>query len=527
MSGRTSERTFLGFRLRTPRLYLLFGAAFGGSFVVLGVMISLAERGLPVTALTTEAMFVGNPLLWIIALSPLVQGASFYLVGRSRASLEDELAARRAAEAEMRHRAFHDDLTGLPNRAFLFDVLDGGTACAGVLMMFDLDKFKNVNDTLGHVVGDALLKEIAGELRRVFEWRGWLLHRLGGDEFAMIVPPDTLTPDSEPASEVGALFERPFMVGDAAIQIGVSVGVCRITEDLSSRELLRRADVALYVAKARTGNSWVRFDDEMDAAMRRRSDLERDLARALEAGEFVLHYQPIYDIASERAVGCEALIRWRSPSRGLVTPIEFIDIAEETGLIVDIGRWVLNEACGVAAGWPRSVGVAVNVSPVQFRNWAFLSDLGRALSASGLAAERLTLEITESLLIDDIEETVRMLERIRALGIKVSLDDFGTGYSNLGYLQRIPVDRIKVDASFVRRMLENEADAQIVAAVVRLSRGIGKRVTIEGIERVEQLEHVRALGADEAQGFLFSPGVPADELAALLAPRAGSRPSSA
>ena len=493
---------------RTALVHCIAGALFGSSFVVVGVLVALAAHALAPSLAAIVAIYEAEPLLWIISLSPLVQGGTFYLVGRSRERLERELGLRAATEAEMRHLAFHDELTGLPNRACLFDLLDGpdlDRAGGGVLMMLDLDKFKNVNDTLGHLVGDELLKTIAAELSRGFAWRGWRIHRLGGDEFAVLVPDAARSEGFEPATEIIHLFTRPFFVGEASIQSGVSIGVCRWDVDpVPGRELLRRADVALYAAKNRTGSNWVAFDAEMDAAMRQRTDIERDLGLALAGGQFELHFQPIYEIDGGALLSCEALLRWNSPSRGLVSPNDFIEIAEETGLIVEIGRWVLIEACREAAKWPEPIGVAVNVSPVQFRNWTFLADLGRALDLSGLPARRLTLEITESLLIDDIEDTVRMLERIRGIGVKISLDDFGTGYSSLGYLQRIPVDRIKVDASFVRRMVENPSDARIVEAVVGLSQGIDKRVTIEGIENDAQLHFVRELGAEEAQGYLLS-----------------------
>ncbi len=499
---------------------MVAGALFGSSFLVVGLVIGLVERDLTFSPASIAAVFDQNYLLWIIALSPIVQGGTFYLVGRSRASLERELSLRVATEAEMRHLAFHDELTGLPNRACLFDTLDGVAGMrgkGGILMMLDLDKFKNVNDTLGHLVGDALLKTIGDELQRAFGWRGWRNFRLGGDEFAILVPDEARLSGIEPADEIIDLFSRPFRVGEAALQSGVSIGVCRYRDDgVGGRELLRQADIALYAAKNKAGSNWSAFDGAMDQAMQQRADLERDLGLALAGGQFELHFQPIYEIAGEALLGCEALIRWNSPKRGLVPPNDFINLAEETGLIVEIGRWVLMEACRVAASWPDPMSIAVNVSPLQFRNWTFLADVGRALDLSGLASPRLTLEITESLLIDDIEDTVRMLERIRSLGIKISLDDFGTGYSSLGYLQRMPIDHIKVDASFVKRMIENPGDARIVEAVVGLSQGIDKRVTIEGIESDDQLRFVRGLGAEEAQGFLFSRPLPRAQIDALM-----------
>jgi diguanylate cyclase (GGDEF)-like protein len=493
---------------RTAFVHCLAGALFGSSFVVVGLLVALTVHALAPNPEAIVSIYAQEPLLWIISLSPFVQGGSFYLVGRARQRLERELRLRVATEAEMRHLAFHDELTGLPNRACLFAILDGADVDrgdAGTVMMLDLDKFKNVNDTLGHLAGDALLKTVAVELVRSFGRRGWRIHRLGGDEFAIVVRDGGGAESVDPAAEVIDLFSRPFFVGEASIQLGVSIGVChRGATPVTGREMLRRADVALYAAKNLAGSHSVVFDAEMDAAMCERAGLERDLGLALASGQFELHFQPIFEIDGGALISCEALLRWNSPSRGLVPPVDFIGIAEETGLIVEIGRWVLIEACREAAKWPEPICVAVNVSPVQFRNWTFLADLGRALDLSGLPARRLTLEITESLLIDDIEDTVRMLERIRGIGVKISLDDFGTGYSSLSYLHRIPVDRIKVDASFIRRMEDNPSDARIVEAVVGLSQGIDKRVTIEGIESVSQLHFVRELGADEAQGYLLS-----------------------
>ncbi len=510
MTHRSSSLRDGAARLGTSRSHLLFGCLFGSTFVVLGLAISLLGRGLPLEAAFDGRAFAADPLLWIIGSSPLVQGVSFWLVGRSRASLERELAHRRAAEAEMRHRAFHDDLTGLSNRAHLFALLDGVGGVGGVLLLFDLDKFKRVNDTLGHAVGDELLRAVASALHRSFSPSGWVVHRLGGDEFAVVVPGSE--DGGEAASRIAALFGRPLHVGDAEIRVGVSVGVCRIVAGADAHELLRRADVALYVAKTRAGNSWEIFDAAMDEAMRGRADLEDDLAEAVGAGELVLHFQPILDVRSGRVVSCEALVRWRSPKRGLVPPADFIDVAEETGLVVEIGRWILEEACRTAAGWPAAIGVAVNVSPAQFRDPRFFADIERACRDGGLDPHRLTIEITESLLIDDLDEVVRMLGRIRSLGVGISFDDFGTGYCNFGLLNRLPVDRIKVDGSFVRRMLTDRAEAEVIEAIVRLGRGLGKRVLVEGIERPEQFAFVRALGVDEVQGYLFARAAPAADL---------------
>jgi diguanylate cyclase (GGDEF)-like protein len=510
MTQRSSSVVDATGRLGTSGLHLVFGILFGSSFVVLGVAISLAGRGLPLEAAFDGRAFAADPLLWIIGSSPLVQGLSFWLVGRSRASLERELVHRRVAEAEMRHRAFHDELTGLSNRAHLFSRLDGGEVRDGTLLLFDLDKFKRVNDTLGHAVGDELLRAVAGALTRAFAARGWLVHRLGGDEFAVVVPPGET--GVEAAARVSRLFGKPLAVGEAEIRVGVSVGVCRIVAEISAHELLRRADVALYVAKTRPGNSWDVFDAAMDEAMRGRASLEDDLSKAVEARELELHYQPIHEIASGRIVACEALVRWRSPKRGLVPPADFIDVAEETGSVVEIGRWILEEACRTAARWPEPVGVAVNVSPAQFRDRRFFTDLERACREGGLDPRRLTIEITENLLIDDLDEVVRMLVRIRGLGVGVSFDDFGTGYCNFGLLNRLPVDRIKIDGSFVRRMLADRAEAEVIEAIVRLGHGLGKRVLVEGVERPEQLAFVRALGVDEVQGFLFARAVPSAEL---------------
>jgi diguanylate cyclase (GGDEF)-like protein len=519
----------------TTGRHLLFGIASGGIVVVVGLLIALAERRLPPATVWDGSIFVDERLLWVIGLAPVVQGVTFWLVGRSRARLESELADRRAAEAESRRRAAHDELTGLPNRTALYDRLDrGGVAALSILAV---DGFEKVNDTLGPTVGDELLRVVAGRLVAEAVVRGLAVHRLDGDEFAVVVPErpgETAIAEIEvAAAAITALFARPFVVGTAAIRTSVSIGVCRVVEPIGSRELLRRAEVALRVAERRPGDGVEVFDEAMDAALRARCALERDLVRALSADEFVVHYQSIHDAATGRTTACEALVRWASPSRGLVGPGDFIDIAEETGLIVELGRLVLGEACREAAGWPRSIGVAVNVSPVQLRDSGFLADLRRVLTLTGLEPERLRLEITESLFVEDRDDVVRLLDRIRALGVRVSLDDFGTGYSNLAYLHRIPLDRIKIDAVFVRRMTVDPADARLVGAMVRLARELDKTVTIEGIERPEQLAMVTGFGVDEVQGFLFSRPVAASALAfsggpePVAASSGGSRVSAA
>ncbi len=427
------------------------------------------------------------------------------------------------SQAQARHLALHDALTGLPNRAFFANQLAqalarsrrGGTDLA--VLCLDLDQFKTVNDTLGHPIGDALLRAVAERLSRSLREEDTVA-RLGGDEFAIIQAPIAA------AEEAGALARRLVQVIGASYEIdghqivvGASIGIALSPTDSNSPDdLIKKADMALYRAKADGRGIFRSFERGMDARLQERRLLELDLRRAVVAGEFELYYQPILELQSGSVLAFEALLRWHHPSRGIVSPLDFVPLAEETGTIVPLGEWVLKQACTEAVGWPREVRVAVNLSPVQFRGGLLVATVKAALAASGLQPERLELEITEAVLLQDSEETLTLLRELRALGVRIAMDDFGTGYSSLGYLRSFPFDRIKIDRSFVKDLEESADCKAIIRVVTGLGGNLGIATTAEGVETVEQLYRLHAEGCNEAQGFHISKPLPAGEVMNFL-----------
>jgi diguanylate cyclase (GGDEF)-like protein len=426
------------------------------------------------------------------------------------------------AEARIAHMAHHDALTGLPNRSLLRERMEEGLARvrrggALAVLCLDLDHFKAVNDTLGHPVGDALLKAATKRLRDCVRETDTVA-RLGGDEFTILQAIERPEQAGALARRVIETLREPFEIEGHQVVIGTSVGVTYApTDGLDPDVLLRNADMALYLAKADGRGTCRFFEPAMDARLQERRRLELDLRRALTASEFELHYQPVVDAQSSRVVGFEALLRWNHPERGQVSPTEFIPLAEEIGLIVPLGEWVLREACREAAAWPHGVKVAVNLSPVQFRSPALLHAVVSALAASGLSPLRLELEITESVLLHDSAATLALLHQLRELGVRIAMDDFGTGYSSLSYLRSFPFDKIKIDRSFVRELGDKADCLAIVRAVAGLGASLGITTTAEGVETPEQLARVREQGCTEVQGYLFSRPRPASEVRGLLA----------
>ena len=437
-------------------------------------------------------------------------------------AIVDSLQAFQSNNARINFLAHHDALTALPNRTLFHDriVLALEQCVRGrhcVVHCLDLDHFKAVNDTLGHPVGDALLKHVASRLAACVR-EGDTVARLGGDEFAVIQLGVTRTQDSgDLARRIIESLSRPFEVSGHQIIIGASVGlVGTACGELTVDGLLRKADMALYRAKAEGRGSWRFYEPEMDEALQQRRILELDMRAALSGDQFELYYQPLVNVQSREVSGLEALIRWHHPLKGMISPVEFIPLAEETGLIVPIGAWVLKQACLDAAVWPAHLKVAVNLSPLQFRDGSLLSDVKTALRISGLQPWRLDLEITEGVLLQENETTLALLHDFRALGICISMDDFGTGYSSLSYLRSFPFDKIKIDQSFIRDLATGTGAAAIVRAVTGLSSSLGMRTTAEGVETEEQLNQLIAEGCTEVQGYLFSPPRPAHEIAALV-----------
>ena len=422
--------------------------------------------------------------------------------------------------------AHHDALTGLPNRLMFHEQLEEALAQGGqhggvALLCLDLDHFKQVNDTLGHPAGDMLLKAVAGRLRGCVR-EGDVVARLGGDEFAVLQRGAGLAEHaSRLARRIVETLGAPFDLGGDQAVIGASVGIAVATSAPCSADmLLRSADLALYRAKADGRGSFCLFESSMDEQMRARRAIERDLRDALARNEFTVFYQPVFHLRDQRVSGFEALLRWRHPRRGLVSPAEFIPIAEELGLIVPVGEWALAQACADAATWPDEVRVAVNLSPVQFHSPGLVAAVRRALGASGLPAHRLELEITESALLQNSKAVLATLHELRALGLRTALDDFGTGYSSLSYLRSFPFDKLKIDQSFVREVTHRPDCRAIVRSVLGLSRELGMTTTAEGVETEDQLDQLSRDGCTEVQGFLFDRPRPAADIRHWFTPRA-------
>jgi diguanylate cyclase (GGDEF)-like protein/PAS domain S-box-containing protein len=439
-----------------------------------------------------------------------------------------DISERLRAEEMLKHQANHDALTGLPNRNLLGDRIAQGIAhaqrgrCVLATVFLDLDNFKLVNDTLGHRAGDQLLRTIGDRLRQCVR-EGDTVARLGGDEFVVLL-------NDQPSKEsvthavhrIVAAIGAPLTVDGHEIISSCSVGISLYPSDgVDGETLLKHADTAMYDAKADGRGVFRFFSAQMNADLSERMNIEAGLRRALERNEFVLHYQPRIGLRSGAVESVEALLRWVSPgSSGLIPPGRFIPVAEDSGLIVPIGQWVLSEACNQLRAWhqrgARRIAVSVNVSPRQFKRPELVETIQRALAQSGLEARFLEIEVTESLVMENAEDFVARLHALKALGVEVSVDDFGTGYSSLNYLKRFPVDRLKVDQTFVRDITADRDDATIVKAIVRLGHSLGLKVTAEGVETAEQLDFLRACRCDQAQGFYFSRALPAEEIETLI-----------
>jgi diguanylate cyclase (GGDEF)-like protein len=466
----------------------------------------------------------------IIAVHSTTVGAFSGEEGQWLQSIADLLASaldRERSEAVMRHQSLHDALTGLPNRALLFDRIEHafgraerfGSAVA--VLLLDLDGFKTVNDSLGHHAGDELLIEVGSRLQDVVRTSDTVA-RLGGDEFVVLAEVESDAEAFDVSARISAIWEAPFAAASGEVFCSASVGIAVGRKAEAPAKLLREADAAMYRAKARGRGRSEMFDEEMRRDAFERLRTESDLRRALERDEFSVLYQPIFDTTTLRPIAVEALVRWRHPTRGIVGPVEFIPLAEETGLIAPLGRWVLEHAVAEVAGWSEQfpdlpLRVAVNVSGQQLARPEFLQEVRAALEASDLPPERLGLEITESILINESGNARSTLESLREIGIKVLIDDFGTGYSSLARLKRFPLDVIKIDRSFVDGVGAEDEDTAIVAAIVDIARSLGLQVIAEGVEGEVQLQRLRELGCHAVQGYLFSGPMEGDAFVAFLA----------
>ena len=446
----------------------------------------------------------------------------------------EDITERKATEQHAQYLAQHDALTDLPNRTLFEDRLEKAMANAQrhgrnlAVHFLDLNHFREVNDTLGHAVGDDLLKAVGATLIRVVRATDTVA-RLGGDQFT-VIQTELVDPQgaSVLAQKIVDTLGQPFQLADHEVRTGVTIGVAVYPNDgVESGHLLQNADIALYAGKQKGQNTYEFFDAEMRTALAARKSLEEGLARALEREEFMVYYQPRIELASGLIIGVEALVRWNHPERGIVSPGEFIPVAETSGLIRPLGEWVLRTASADTAAW-RDAGlppmsVAVNLSAAQFHQTDLVALVCKVLDASGLTPGQLELEITETMMMKERDtKVVPTLRRLRDRGIQISVDDFGTGYASLTYLRNFPVSKVKVDQSFVNGIVDIPEDRAIVEAVIRLGHGLSLKVTAEGVETEEQAALLRAWNCDEAQGYLFSRPVPADELIALLEAQAST-----
>ena len=440
-----------------------------------------------------------------------------------RVTIHMDVTEKRNSEKQIAFLAHHDALTGLANRVQLRDHIMTSLKNAErgerfSVLCLDLDNFKDINDTLGHSVGDALLCAVSMRLRGLVRDND-LVSRTGGDEFS-IVQPGTEQPvaaATDLATRIVEALSVPFDIGDHQVVVGASIGIALAPDDGNDADqLLKNADMALYRAKDDGRGGFHFFEPAMDAKAQARRFLELDLRKAINAGEFEVFYQPIVNLAENRVSGFEALLRWNHPTRGRVLPSEFIPLAEETGLIVAIGEWVIRQACAEAMTWPSDLRVAVNASPVQFRSKSLVPAVISALAASGLRPDRLELEITETVLMHNNDATLAMLHQLRSLGVRISMDDFGTGYSSLSYLRSFPFDKIKIDQTFVRDLVEKPDSIAIIRAVAGLGHSFGMTTTAEGVETQQQLDQMRAEGCTEVQGYFYSKPLPASDVAQLL-----------
>ena len=437
--------------------------------------------------------------------------------------LKVEIADRQESQARSQYLAYHDSLTGLGNRLLFKEQLEEALKDVSVtphplaVLFLDLDGFKAVNDTLGHSVGDLLLKSVATKLRDILP-RTDRIARLGGDEFAILQISATQPGSSIALAEkIIEVVGQPNSIDGHDVTVGASVGIAVAHPgDMNTENFLKSADLAMYSAKSDGRGTYRMFDPAMDAIVQARRLLERDMRTALAQDGFRLFYQPLVNLQSKKVTAFEALMRWQHPERGMVPPSDFIPVAEEMGLIVQLGEWALRQACAEATEWPDGICVSVNLSPLQFSKGNLVSSVMSALASAGLPASRLELEITESVLLEKSERNITILNQLRGLGVRISMDDFGTGYSSIGYLRSFPFDKIKIDQSFVRDLLVDEGSLAIVRAIAGLGASFGMTTTAEGVETEEQMRCLNLEGCIEVQGYLYSKPVPANEIVGVL-----------
>ena len=505
-----------------------------GSAVIMGfAIVGMHYTGMAAANFAPDTICISGPLgnnSWMAATIAVITFLILcgtlslsVLDARMESKTAQMASSLREANAELQHLVLHDTLTKLPNRLLLEDRLQqaveecrrAGDHCA--VLFVDLDRFKTLNDSLGHFAGDTVLRAVAERLRAAVRSED-TVSRLGGDEFVVLLKHVSAPPAAaDVARKIMDQLARPIELDEHELRIGSSIGVAvyPLHGDNAVR-LIANADAAMYHVKKSGRSSVAFYTPEMSTFFPKRLALENELRAALERNQFVLHYQPRVDMASGQIAGMEALVRWQHPEKGLILPSEFIPFAEETGLIVPLGKWVIGQACAQNRAWQRQgicgLVVAVNISGVQFRQHGLVETVADALAESGLDARYLELEITESVVMQDAAEATVMLEQLHRMGIGLSIDDFGTGYSSLAYLKRFPIQKLKIDQSFVRDISVDSDDAAIVQAIIAMAHGLRLRVVAEGVERAEQLDYLRMLGNDEYQGFLYSRPLSAREV---------------
>jgi diguanylate cyclase (GGDEF)-like protein len=483
-----------------------------------------AERASTVE--TSDRAFLTQLILGAFALA-VAAAAGGMLVVRAR-QLVLNVEQRKRAEERIRHLAYHDALTDLPNRSLLEDRLTTALAQAHrksrmlALLYLDLDRFKRVNDTLGHSLGDHILQSVAERLTSIVR-EADTVARVGGDEFTILLPEISQAQDAiDVADRILRELRRPVMVDHRELPATTSMGIAFYPNDAEEADtLLRNADIAMYRAKEQGRDNYQLYTAAMNARIAERFAVENDLRRALDRNEFVVYYQPQVDLSSQQIVGVEALVRWEHPTRGLMLPADFIPVAEESGLIVPLGEWVLRTACAQAKAWQEAglppIRLAVNLSGRQFQQRNLSEMVERALNETSLEPRYLQLEITETVVMHDMDFTIATLNNLKAMGIQIAIDDFGCGHSSLNYLKRLPIDDVKIDRSFVHDLATDPSDAAIVGSVVAMTRELNLNVVAEGVETEEQLAFLKERQCDVVQGFLFSRPVPPDAVEKIIA----------
>jgi diguanylate cyclase (GGDEF)-like protein/PAS domain S-box-containing protein len=499
----------------------IVGGVLGSPFELEQLLDRMAAR-LPFNDYILPIQFAQGHYVWSLTAKPVLDNTGQFAGYRGVGA---DITTKWMAEKRIVRLASYDTVTGLLNRAAFHEAVEeslGMVPRSISLLCLDLDQFKSINDTLGHHIGDALIKCVGERLTETVDAYD-VVARIGGDEFAVLhYCDDDGRGTIELAQKIIDAFLVPFTVGERAIAIETSIGIAiGLSDGTDADTLLKRADLALYRAKAAGGGTYRYFKPEMEASAQRRRALEIGLRSALDNGEIKVLFQPLVNLQTGAVVGCEALARWQSLEWGPVSPAEFIPVAEATGLIVPIGEWILRESIKAARGWPNQATVAVNVSPLQFRSQKLLSSVVAALAEGGLPPHRLELEVTESVFLEGCDQTLDILKNLRDLGVRIALDDFGTGYSSLSYLQRFQFDKIKIDKSFVDRVVSKDSGTSIIRAIVAMAGALGMSTTAEGVESADQVEALRELGCGTMQGYFFARPSPPQEIAALFERKLG------